>query len=84
MIKKLFRKIFRKTPPGPVTSGWLKYRDLMTSANFAAERNYILTLYETSGGGAQAVRILNEYLFVDMTVDEAEKEFEKINPRGVT
>jgi len=83
MIRTILKKLLKRTPPGPVT-GWVKYRDHMVPAPVAAERDYILSLYSKAGGGAQALYILNGYLFTDMDAAEAEKEFAALTAGSAT
>lgn len=74
MLVRFIQKIRRARTSKPVTQGWVKYRGLMTAVNYAAERNYVLTLFEQDEDRLEVVHILIAYLDGQMTVDEVEAE----------
>lgn len=63
-------------PEAPVTKGYVEYNGLMTVVSFAAERNYVLSLYEQQDDHLEASHVLNAYLDGQMSVEELIKEFE--------
>ena len=62
--------------PGPVRVGFLEYNGLMTVVSFAAERNYVLSLYEQQEDRLEASHVLNAYLDGQMDAMEVIAEFE--------